>query len=213
MFPKEFFLMPAYRIYRGDDPDLVDIPIPKTEDMFDKMDGFGARLKYGAWAGWATGTVYAIQDIMYLTKLTDRRAQILRYTYLTAPALFAGIGFVAGLEIAKKYNKDAKVGAYGMAAAVPAGVLATWRRDPKWFPKTFIPIAAFGMFYAYMVKTNQYTSAFTNNPNDPTGAHYKANAFANWPHKVHIGPKMEFLKDWAVDPQDPGPTYTKWENK
>lgn len=204
--------MPAYRIYRGKDPDLVDVPIPKTEDFLDKMDGFGARMKYGAWAGWLTATVYAVQDIFYMNKLKDRRAQILRFTFLTAPGLFAGIGFVAGLEIAKKYN-DSNMRAYGIAAAVPAGVLATWRRDPKWFPKTLIPIASAGMIYAYMVKNNHYTGFWTNNPNDPSGMAYKQHAFLGWPHKVHIGPKMDILKDMGVSPQDPGPTYSKWENK
>ena len=38
------------------------------------------------------------------------------------------------------------MGAYALAAIPPAGVLATWRRDPKWFPKTLVPIALAGNF-------------------------------------------------------------------
>ena len=42
------------------------------------------------------------------------------------------------------------MGAYALAAIPPAGVLATWRRDPKWFPKTLVPIALAGKFISFL---------------------------------------------------------------
>lgn len=195
-----------YRIYRGKDPDLIEIPIPKTEDKLDKMDSFFARLKWGAYVGWFAGTTYSLQDIAYHSRLTDRRAQLVRYVFFTTPAVLSGIAWIAGLEIAKKYN-DSRMGAYALAAIPPAGVLATWRRDPKWFPKTLVPIALAGVTYAWMVQDNQYFGPWGGNPNDPSGKAASGNMFMNWPHKAHLGPKMEIFL-----PKDPGPTYAKWED-
>ena len=68
------------------------------------MDSFFARLKWGAYVGWFAGTTYSLQDIAYHSRLTDRRAQLVRYVFFTTPAVLSGIAWISGLEIAKKVS-------------------------------------------------------------------------------------------------------------
>jgi len=210
LFTKEPRFQVANRIYRGKDPDLGATPLPKTEDFLDKMDSFGDRLKWGAWKGFLVGSFYSLFDISYLTKLGDRRAQILRFSFFTAPAVVGATGYIAALEIAKKYT-DTYRGSYAMAAIAPAAIAATWRRDARWFPKAFIPFAFFGMLYANMVENNMNLKFMIDNPNDPYGREYRTEVFGGWPHKATLGPNMKTMQDLGIVPKDPGPTYTKWE--
>jgi hypothetical protein len=197
-----------YKIYRGDDPEISDFPIPKTVDALDEMDGFTSRLKFGARMGFLGGATLALLDIGYYTKLRDRRAQLLRFAWYTAPAILATTGYIAALEISKK-TVETRKGAYVLAAAVPAGVAATWRRDVSWFPKTFVGVAAAGFVYVSLLEDNSWIQFSNRNPNNPDGIENKSIAFMNWPHKEHIGPNQESFGNFV--PRDPGPTYTKWE--
>jgi len=200
------WLLP-YRIYRGRDEDLVDIPIPKSVDFFDTKKTFGEKLMAGLYGGMWIGSTAAFMDIAYHTKLRERRAQLIRYTYFAAPAVLAGVGYVAALELAKK-NTSSYYGAYTFAAMVPAGIAATWRRDIRWFPKSFVPMAMIGIIYTNLTENNLNMEFFNSNPNAPGGPAYKNHNFLSWPHKLHLGPRLE--QD-MFKIEDPGPTYAKWE--
>jgi len=202
------FLLP-YRIYRGTEVggEGVDIPIPKTVDFFDQKKTFGDKLATGAYLGFLGGGTFALNDIFYHTHLREAKARLLRFTYFTAPTTMAGIGYVAALELAKKYTETYQ-GAYCLAAIIPAGIDASWRRDIRRFPKTFGFMAAAGFCYATLVDENASLSWLSSNPNAPSGQVYRKHHFLDWPHKEHVGPKLDW--EWMSN-KDPGPTYAKWE--
>ena len=115
-------------------------------DFFDQKKTFGDKLKCGAYLGFVGGASFALNDIAYHTHLTEAKARLLRFTYFTAPTVMAGVGYVAALELAKKYTETYQ-SAYCFAALIPAGIDASWRRDIRRFPKVFGFLAAAGKFF------------------------------------------------------------------
>jgi len=201
------------RIYRGNDPDLIEFPIQKTEDFFDSMGGFGERLKWAATYGGWLGVTWSVFDIKALAKITDRRMQIARLAFFTVPALAASVGWMAALEIGKKVvDKEEQQRAYVMAAAAPAAVFCVWRKRMWSFPKVFAPIAIAGAMYGHSVKNNLYfgMGKAYQNPNDPHSQRHKNYSL------IGEARRFEFLRQAdhspsVMCPKDPGPTYAKFE--
>jgi len=208
LFQKGRLVDTPYNIYRGDDPELQDIPEPPTEDYFDQMPNFEERMKKGLKVGFSTGILASVYDIAYHTKLRDRRAQLIRAAYFTVPIVAATSGFVGGLEITKKYF-DNRYAAYISACAVPAGVYATFWRNWTRFPKAFTLFGCFAATYNYMVEENFYTGHLASNPNDPHGKLYQDKSLFRWPHKVQFARPREAMEDNLMG-HDPGHYYKRF---
>jgi len=202
VFQKGKIVDTPYQIYRGDDPELQEIPVPRTVDYFDSLPSFEARMKNAFKFGFFVGSITGVSDIAYHTKIRDRRAQLIRFAYFTVPIVAGTTGFVGGLEITKKYTNN-RYAAYAAACAVPAGVYATFWRQWTRFPKAFTLFAGFAMTYNYMVEENFYTGLYGGNPNDPRGFLHKDTSIFRWPHRVEFARNREIVEDKLMG-HDPG---------
>lgn len=211
--PKTQVFSTPTKIFRGDDPDLIEFPIKKTEDFFESLGGFGDRLKWAALYGTWAGLTWSVFDIKSLSKITDRRIQIARAAFFTVPALSAAVGWMSMLEIGKKvFNREQQQRAYILAATVPAAVFCVWRKNVYSFPKIMAPFAITGAMYRHSVDDNLYFGfgKTYQNPNNPLDFTHKsfsilgeAKRFEFWRQADH--------RPSIMCPTDPGPTYAKFE--
>jgi len=213
LFPKEPQVWPAMRIYRGDDPTIRDLPIKKTEDIFEKkFTTFSDRMKWAFGWGLYGGLTWSLADIYMISRITDRRVQIARTAYFTLPALTATCGWMAALEISKRaLGRENYQEAYVCAALAPATVFSVWRQRAGSFPKIFAVAALLGVIYQKSVDENLYwgSGQVWENPNDQYDAFHKNMSIFGearryeWRH----GDKKAMFHQVA----DPGPTYAKFE--
>eukprot|EP00088_Acartia_fossae_P019051 TRINITY_DN21053_c0_g1_i1.p1 TRINITY_DN21053_c0_g1~~TRINITY_DN21053_c0_g1_i1.p1 ORF type:complete len:214 (-),score=38.72 TRINITY_DN21053_c0_g1_i1:474-1115(-) len=209
--PKEKFYTTPKDIYKPYGGDLEGKPLPKSVDFLDEMGTFEDRMKYATLRGFQVGAFLSSIDIALYTKLTERRAQALRAAYLTIPVMAMATGWMAALEIAKK-TFETKKGAYIASALVPAGIMATWRKRPEMFFKSFAPIALIGGMHGYSVDNNLFTGWVPSNPRDPIGGINKETTTLLWPHqREFLYPKGH--RGTFMSPVDPGPTYAQFEDK
>ncbi|XP_023322832.1 uncharacterized protein LOC111697161 [Eurytemora carolleeae] len=210
---KEPMAYPSMKIYRGNDPTLIEFPIKKTEDFFEKKGSFAERLKWGLKTGLIAGLGWTTADILSFSRITDRRAQIARGAFFTIPAVSAMVGFVALLEIAKKsVGREHYKTAFAVAAAAPATVYCVWRRNIAPFAKVYIPVALWGVTYQTSIDDNKYFGwgAVTDNPNDPRDTFHRSLSMfgeAVRPEFFHT----KYFRGGLLQPADPGPTYAKFE--
>jgi len=212
--PKIPMAYPPYRIYRGNDPELIRESIKKSENFFDKMGSIEAKLGWAFSRSLVYGLIYSLMDIKTLSRITERKAQISRTIFFTAPAVCATVGWVAGMEVLNKVlGPQKKQQAYAFAAVVPAGVYCTWRRRVAAFPRAFIPIALIGWLYQKSIDENMYFGfgSAWENPNDPKGQDYRNNSLFNEAIRYE-GLRTMKLRGLCQG-VDPGPTYAKFEEK
>jgi len=215
LMPKEQFVYPPLRIYRGNDPDTMEHPIPKSVDCFDKMDGFGDRMKYAFKKGFMAGAFFSALDITQISRITDRRVQLARFAYFTLPAVTAACGWMATLEIGKKmFGKEGYAGAYVVAGAAPAAVFSAWRKRPAAFPKVFAVAAIAGATYNYAIENNHYwnTELAWLNPNDRFDWHHRDWSLFGEAKTMEFRPNGK-LAMFGQQVPDPGPTYAKFLEK
>jgi len=214
LMPKEPGLYPPMRIYRGTDPTRRELPIQKTEDAFEKMDGFGGRMKWALKQGLIGGLAWSVADIYMFSRLTDRRVQIARTAYFTLPAVTAACGWMALLEISKRMlGREHYQTAYVSAAVAPASVFSVWRKRPQAFPKVFAVAAIVGFIYQKSVDEDLIWggSATWQNPNDPYGFWERSWSLFGEARRPEFRPdgRIAMYKQMS----DPGPTYAKFEEK
>jgi len=210
---KEPVIYPPMKIYRGKDPELIEKPILKTEDYFEKVGGFGDRMMWAVKRGLQFGLTFSVWDIWGFSRITDRRAQIARTAFFTIPALSATVGWMAMLEISKKsFGREMYQEAYVAAATVPAAVYCVWRRRLAAFPKIFIPIALMGAAYQKSVDENLYLgfNSRYQNPNEPYDHMNRPMSLFGESRRWDMMHPKQF-RGSIFQPADPGPTYAKWE--
>jgi len=212
--PKYQQFYPPKHIYKGNDPEQIEFPIKKTEDIFESMGSFSDRMKWAVKYGLYSGLVWSYLDVKFLTKITDRRMQIARTAFFTVPAFAAFTGYVAALEIGKKtFGRENKQLAYFGAAALPASVFCIWRKRLSSFPKIFFPLGLFGLFYRMALDNNMYFGygAIFENPNDPLDRmHRDSSIFGEAERPEFL--RLRSLRGSPFLGKDEGPTYAKWEN-
>jgi len=212
--PKYQQYYPPKHIYKGNDPDQIEFPIKKSEDVFDNMGSFENRMKWAAKWGLVAGLSWSAIDVKFLVKITDRRMQIARTVFFTVPAFAAATGWMAMREIGtKSFGREDKRLAYFGAAALPASVFCIWRKRLGSFPKIFLPLALFGLAYRAAVDNNMYFGygAIFENPNDPLHRMHRSSSIMGEAERPDFF-RMKFARGSPFLGKDEGPSYAKWEN-
>merc|ERR1711915_961687 len=184
------------------------------ENFLEKKGSLTNKLQWAFKTSLSWGLIWSIYDINTLTRLTNRRQQILRGIFFTVPAVAAGTGYVAAVEIlSKMLGPQNKRTAWAMAGLVPAGVYSVWRRRFNAFPIQVIGFGMLGYLYQMSVEENLY---FGNerawaNPNDPfTSEHRNKTIFGEMRKYEVLRPDLSDTLLRTVP--DPGPSYAKFEN-
>lgn len=211
LLPKDPIYKPPYQIYRGNDPEFRQYPILKTADYIEDLGPLSSKLGFAFKSGLKLGLFWSAYDIIMIMNIKERKAQIARCAYFTVPMVSASVGWMGGLEIAKKMlGRDRYLEAHVLGAAVPAAVWSIWRRNSLSFISSWLVFSLIGTTYQYGVDHNMYMSVWGyshHNPNEPQGI------FDQNQSMVGEVTRREFWRTPWLKQLDGGASWKKWEEK
>jgi len=216
LFPKEPVFYPPRIIYKGYVQEGEgQYPIAKTRDWVEEdFASMDERLKWAAWTGFKYSSFFALADIFAVRGITDRRAQLARFTYFTVPLTGIAAGWMGGVEFAKIIlGRDNEL-AWAAGAVLPGGIMGIWSRNIAGGVRTAGVLGLIGMAYQWSTNNNLTNSILkgkdSDNPNRP-GTYYEKKVSFFWPSRAdRPEDSMHHKIFWE---KDPGPSWKKFEEK
>ena len=151
-----------------------------------------------------------------MSKLTERNAQLARFSFYTVPLTCAAVGWMGGVELGKSFLGKDSLMAWAAGAVIPGGIFGIWRRAlHKGVVATGV-CAALGVAYQYSTNMNYTNTFFFHNLDNPNLIH-PWNPFTRDYSAWNIT-QQGTDKEWShiaenIQAKDPGPSWKKWEDK